>query len=477
MRKFCRKVFFFISIFFLTSSFAFSEELTSDEKKTLHSIQEFFFEITRYNVTGILLYPECESLASISEIPARLMTQRKCLSSPLDSVYLCEYYNPQKTGIIDSSFCPEDLYAVSETYELESENPELSDNEENGDDSESPENEENGDDSESSGNEGIPEADIKEKLDWIDYILQSFDSYSASAKSDNFDINDGSKILEMLEGGDGRGIDGLEESKIEDAIPQEFSYTKNDGNLRRFSYDGEQFTAWKEGENTILVNFYGEKLIRKQFDSLYRLIKTEKFKIAGSAKNITLENSIEYNYIGEATLPSQSIEDQFDSKKRSINKFDENGRSISLLESHYEEREIKSKGKKKSEKPETETVLLDDKKTSRTYDEKGRLLMQEVVTWTYKKTFSGKFNRNERSVKSEYDYSSVTDENKNPPDLKFYENGELHLERAYTNSNSYSEKLYFEDGFSVEVVYENGVKKTEIICINGKEQRRREFEH
>ena len=103
--------------------------------------------------------------------------------------------------------------------------------------------------------------------------------------------------------------------------------------------------------------------------------------------------------------------------------------------------------------------------------------MQEVVTWTYKKTFSGKFNRNERSVKSEYDYSSVTDENKNPPDLKFYENGELHLERAYTNSNSYSEKLYFEDGFSVEVVYENGVKKTEIIYINGKEQRRREFEH
>ena len=154
-----------------------------------------------------------------------------------------------------------------------------------------------------------------------------------------------------------------------------------------------------------------------------------------------------------------------------------------LLESHYEEREIKSKEKskeqasEKTDKPKTETLLLDDKKTSRVYDEKGRAVQQEIITWTYKKTFSGRFSRNQRSVKTVFDYSSVTDENNFPPDLKFYENGELHLERKYSGPNSYSEKLYFEDGFSVEVLYENSVKTTEIIYINGKEQRRREFDH
>lgn len=491
-----RKVFLpLILIFSLTLSRAFSQEIPDDDKKTLYSIREFFFEITRYKTTGLLLYPECQALASISEIPARLMTQRKCISSPLDSVYLCEYYNLQKRGIIDSSFCPEDLFSVAESYEVVSEGSE--------DEAGKPESEAESSESEAENLEGeaesaenVPETEsesaedkteetetkpeIAENAgpapDWIDYILQSFESYSPS-KSGTFDVTDGSRILEMLEGGDDRGIDGLEESKIESALPQEFTYTKRNGNLRRFSYDGEQFTAWKEGENTVLVNFYGEKLIRKKFDPLYRLVKSERFKITTAAKNISLESSLDYTYLGENTLPSQSVEEQFDSKKRLVNKFDESGRSISLLESHYEEREVKSKGKKKSEKAETETVLLDDKKTTNSYDEKGRTLLQEVVTWTYKKTFSGKFNRNERSVKSEFDYSSVTDENNLPPNLKFYENGELHLERNYKNQNSYSEKLYFEDGFSVEVVYEGGVKKTEIIYINGKEQRRREFEH
>ena len=43
--------------------------------------------------------------------------------------------------------------------------------------------------------------------------------------------------------------------------------------------------------------------------------------------------------------------------------------------------------------------------------------------------------------------------------------------------SDYSERLYFDGGFSVEVLYEDGLKKTEIIYQNDKEQRRREFEY
>ena len=64
-----------------------------------------------------------------------------------------------------------------------------------------------------------------------------------------------------------------------------------------------------------------------------------------------------------------------------------------------------------------------------------------------------------------------------PPDLKFYEDGELHLERKYTSSDTYSEKLYFDGGFSVELLYDGGVKKTEIIYLDGSEKRRRDFDY
>lgn len=444
-----------------------AKELTANEKDALNYIRELVFEVTRYNASGISYLPQSRPLAEISKTASSLMLLQRSELYPLHTVYLCEFYNPEKTGIIESSFCPEDLITVSEEETELTESEELED--ENLPDSDEGE--------EASG------LKPKVKFDWIDYLLQGLDSYSDTEKTDSFDVRDGSKILEMLEGGDDRGIDGLEESKIEDELPQEFTYINNNGNLRRFSYDGEQFTSWKENDDTILVNFYGEKLIRKKFDMLYRLVKTERFKVSGSAKNILLEDSIKYDYSGAHTLPSKSLEDNFAEKKRIRNEYDAEGRVTMLLESHYEEREVKSKNKNKAEtsgkteKAETETVLLDDKKTLKVYDEKGRTVGQEIVTWTYKKTLSGKFSRNERSVKTVYDYSSVTEENGLAPNMKFYENGELHLERKYSGTNSYSEKLYFEDGFSVEVIYENDMKTTEIIYINGKEQRRREFEH
>ena len=441
-----------IILFSFSSAFLFARDLTVGEERALSYIRELVFDITRFNASSLSLLPESQSLAEISKTASNLCMQQKTSpcseKSGFSILPAIEYYNPKKIGIIASSFCPEDLYSIT-SEKLDA----LQDA--SGEKNESP-------------------------VDWIDLLLQGLDAYFSPLKTDSFDLQDGTKILEMLENGDGRGIDGLEETKIAEELPQEFVYLKSDGDLRLFSYDGEQFTAWKEGNDTLLVNFYGEKLIRKRFDSLFRLVKNERFKFSGSAKNISLENKIEYNYADENTKPVKSVENMLVQKKRVENHYDENGRCVFLLESHYEDREIKGKDKKNDENPENpekETVLLDDKKTTRVYDENGRLSEEETLFWTYKKALSGKYSRQQRSVKNVFDYSSVTEENKLPPNLKFYEDSVLHLERKYTSANAYSEKVYFEDGFSVEVLYEAGVKKAEIIYINGIEQRRRDFEY
>ena len=228
----------------------------------------------------------------------------------------------------------------------------------------------------------------------------------------------------------------------------------------------------------MLVNFYGDKLIRKNFDSLYRLVKAERFKTGAAAKNITLETQIDYTYAEDSNRLKTSVEDMISLKKKVENEFDSNGRVTCKLESHYEEREVKSSKKKaEGDKPETEEVLLSDKKTERLYDESGRTVEEEVTTWSYKTNSFGRYITEERKIKNVYDYSAVSEENNVPPNMQFYEDGQLHLERKYTDSEHYSEKLYFDDGFSIELLYEDGLKKTEIIYVNDVEQRRREFEY
>lgn len=442
----------YVLIFFLfLAAGLFAEEkpaVSSGEERAISYLRELFFEVTRYNATGLSSLPESAGLSEISKVASGLFLQRTARNSIKNPVYLCEYYFPEKIGVIDSTFCPEDLYATADFF---------AGNENDGEGEESSE---------------IPE------FDWIDLVLQGLDSYQPS-DSESYGILDGAKILEMLEKNDSRGIEAQDEAgKSAENLPQEAAYSKNDGSLRRFSYDGEQFTAWKEGENTVLVNFYGDKLIRKTFDPLYRLVKNERFKTGGSAKSMNLETENDFSYSAESTVPLSSVEENFSTKKRLENRYDESGRSVFLLESHYEEQEVKRKSKKKKDaETEKETVLLGDKKTEKKYDEKGRVSEEEITTWTRKTNSFGRNLTEERVVKNVYDYSGVTEENNFPPNVQFFEDGELHLERKYTSSSDYSEKLYFEDGFSVEVFYENGMKKTEIIYMNGAEQRRREFEY
>ena len=221
------------------------------------------------------------------------MLQRK------DSHYLCEYYFPEKIGIIDCSFCPEDLYSLylSETLEEGEEN-----------------------------SESLENADF----DWLDLMLEGLKSYTGLSE-EKFDITDGSKILELLEQGDSRGIDGLETGKIAEDSPQEFLYTKNNGNLRRFTYDGEQFTAWQNGENLFLVNFYGDKLVRKEFDSLSRLMKSETMKISGLAKNASVLSVSSYEYQENSNRLLKFITENYSEKKRRENQIGRLQRILALI--------------------------------------------------------------------------------------------------------------------------------------------------
>ncbi len=273
------------------------------------------------------------------------------------------------------------------------------------------------------------------------------------------------KLLESLDGSDSRGIDGSF-SESQEKLPPEFFYTKNDGSLRRFSYDGEQMCVWKEGDDTFLVSYYGKKIVRKRFDSLYRLLKEEKLKIGSSARKTETESLLLYEYEGDSVKPKKMVEEDFSHKTRREIEFDAKSQPVGISEGHYEA----------SSKDNEADIFLNDKKTFKRYDSEGRLSEEKVLLMTYMKNYLGSMVSQSRNTKNVYDYAFVDKGLSDKPDLYFYENDELHLVRKYEGKSKWSEKVYFDGGFSVEVLYEDGIKKTEVIYMNEVEQRRRNFD-
>lgn len=388
------------SLLLLARGLAFASGLSANEERALAYIRKLCFDITRYSITGLSSMERSAGFARISRTASSVLSMRKFAGPSWRPVYLFEYYFPEKSGVIAPA--PKDGGPV-----------------------------------------------------WTSLSFPDETDMAGIAGEEAF--FDGGRVLEMLEGGDGRGLDAQEGPAR--------SYSEKDGSLRRFSYGGEEFTVRREGGGIVLVNSYGNALVRKTFDYLYRLEKNETFRLGERARDMSAESRTIYEYSGGSRFPESSVEEHLLEKKRCENRFDGNGRLVMRMESHYEPSPSGADG---------EEILIDDKKTLNRYDSEGRLCEEEILSWSYRTGASGKRTVEESSARTVYDYS----EGKGPgPDEFFYENGTLHSVRKYSGAGSYSEKFYFDEGFSVELFYENGLKVTEVVYVDDVERRRRDFEY
>ncbi|MBQ0052239.1 MAG: hypothetical protein KBT11_09305 [Treponema sp.] len=388
-------------------------------------LQNLFFDATKYAATGFSHSYDAKILANANprakSFYLKTVFERSEEHNRFVSLYLCEKFNPDRIGEIDLSF----------SYE-----------------------------------------DFEHSL--VDVVEQAY--LMASQKSE---IPDGQSILDILEKGDGRGIESEEELKEDEKILQEYAYTEKDGSLRRFSYDSEGMSVNKYGENFYITRMYGKDIVRKTFDQQFRLSCIEKLYIESDARNAKLKNKKDYFYNEDELVVSKTIEEITDKKEKIETRYHENGLPSFILTSHQEEEETKkaenkSKDKKETEAPEPKYVS--DKEVKLAYDENRRIVENEETIWKYSKNTFGRTVTNKLNTKYVYDFSATTEENNLPPDYDFYENGELRLHRKYSSAENYVETMYFDDGFSVAVDYENGVKKQEIVYIGEKEMRRRSFE-
>ncbi len=288
-----------------------------------------------------------------------------------------------------------------------------------------------------------------EKAGELDFYLIAQEENYREGLAPFYPSQEGIEGLDLLSVLDGRG-----ETEKKDEGLQEFLNRLRDGSLRKFSY-GDEKTGIVCSEGAVVLLNADEKLVvRRTFDSEFRLVKKEEFINPKSFQNFSMTRQTDYSYFEGGKLSRTETEDFF--KKTKVSKFfGQDGKLLSEEKLHYEQ-------------ADGENVPVKDWETVWEYDEKGRTA---VITRTSFFPAKNKKTAEKKEEVTRFEYNF-----ENTPDTYFYEDGQLRIQTVYENEGDYSKTVFFDGGFSVTSRYCGGEKISETTCQDGRELRRQNFE-
>lgn len=335
----------FISVFFLAVFVLFGKENGEAEI----SFDEFFFEVTRFSISGFSTFPRAEEYASISNFPKEILSRK--FFDPKKGTYLLfaemsrSEYSKKRIGMIESSKTSEDIHKFAFAKLVKEKK----------------------------------NHDESYFWDWIDEVLSIISANSIQKEN----IRSGEEILSMME-------------NIRSHAPSvdngELGFFDRNGNLRKYHSGEEEFFINK---NTY-VNTFGNKISSYTYDNLFRLTKSEKMEMGESSKDMKKLLSKTFTYSGSSDYPSSSVEENF-SKKTKINcSYGEKGLCATKDIFSYNENE----------------KLVPQKKSKFSYDSEGRLVSEDSTEWNYTVDSKGKKKTEKIRARYELVYTELPNPNK-----------------------------------------------------------------
>ncbi|MFA6856146.1 MAG: hypothetical protein WCR31_02955 [Treponema sp.] len=229
-------------------------------------VSDMFFEVLRYDVTGVSVFPDIEKYAGVSVYPSKILLHIIWLENECP-VYLIEKAVPSYTGKIDSTFDADSFLKV-------------------------------------------------EKYDWVDDIVDESASEKAGKEIETLEMQPPEEIIQAEQGKSGteqeKSIAASEES------PSERRYRDAEGRLRLFSYGTEFFSVTGSPDNRILVSAEGKTMSRKYYDSLMRLAKKETWSMTDTSAQSSVQRTDVYYYNNDEALPFASVTQLSDKRIESL---------------------------------------------------------------------------------------------------------------------------------------------------------------
>ena len=378
-------------------------------------VKNFFFELMRYEVTGLSDYENIEQYAGINKTPFLLMNLPKWT---LDNgpVSIFELVDSSFIGELDVSYAnPIDKDYLEEFYSVKNNSS-------------------------------------------YDFDVKTPDLLNA----DFSNISEDDKILDNVK----ELVESANSSSIERRI------FDSEQNLSLFSFNDEILAIQKRDNKNILVSSDDKKTIRRFFDEKSRVYKKEIWDISGSFKNSYLKNEEHYFYDEEKTVPSTAtlLEENFKYKLT----YNDTGKVVISEKYEYvpdsKPVENETETKKSNVLDKGDNYILRSK-TNWKYNESGKIIEKLFSEYEYKKV--NKTKKTLTSTKKDvYEYK-IKD---GMPDYYYYENDVLRMKTIYSSEDSYVTTFYFDGGFVVDSVYENANHTKDIFYSHGKVIRQKVYE-
>lgn len=207
--------------------------------------------------------------------------------------------------------------------------------------------------------------------------------------------------------------------------------------LRMMSFEDEIFIPEIKDSATVLINKAGEKVVRDFYDEKNRLVKKEEWKITDASSSSVIRSELFYYAKDSEKIKVKSV----------------------TSDSQEEKTEYNGDGLPKREDVFTVWKNADGETLKRKasysiwlYDSKKRIEAERHTFYIYADADSVT-SINSTWEQKQYYYH---EDESIPPDLIVYENGRRKSSTVYSAKQDYVMDIFFENGYSVKAVYENG---------------------
>ena len=234
---------------------------------------------------------------------------------------------------------------------------------------------------------------------------------------------------------------------VENAAQIEKVFTDSSGQLTIMKYGSELFIPQHKADSSVLVHYSGKTAIRLFYDSLYRLVKKELWKLE-SVYDSAVTGLELYEYTGSSKIP--------DTKTVQNNEY----KLVSKLNSDG----LVIEADKYSLKENEDSVLLS--RTTWKYDEQKRVT--DEVVFEYGKAGNKEAPVNEKKQKFIY--------NEGADVYEYYENGSLKIKTEYAEKGNYATTIFFDAHSSVTTWYQDYVKVRDVYMNDGVKTREKVYE-
>ena len=222
-------------------------------------------------------------------------------------------------------------------------------------------------------------------------------------------------------------------------------YMKNfSGKLAFFNRDDEYFSVSDKQKGFVYSSSAdGEKIERTKYDAQFRPLEKLTWKSTLKAQDAPITAKTIWSYVGDEVFVTEE-----DFAAKTIVQIRANHKNLPLDQRDYE---LLTNPQSTEEAP-LEDIKFLVKETFTTYDGENRVLSCEELF--YDKTDPLSSPPAYFTQKQVFAYTDKSSQ----ADTELYENGVLRYRVEYSDEDSYTATTYFDDGFFIQEVFQNGEK-------------------